>query len=94
MRIIKYPYTRKKDPILRDNIRMVMHQLEKYGRAETSNPRISKVLAWRFKPLRKEGDIRFIWDPRDKKSVIILKPGAKLIPTTPKRKRYKMVFDE
>jgi len=90
MRIVPYPYVRDKE--LSDEIERIMHQLEKHGRAVTGNKRVMKVLAWKFKPLKMNGDLRFVWDRHDNMSILVLKPGAKLVPTTSNKRNYKLYF--
>jgi len=92
MRKVPYPYVRDKE--LKDEIDKIMHQLEKHGRAITNNKRVLKVLAWKFKPLKMNGDLRFVWDKHDNTSILVLKPGARLEPTTPNKKNYKLYFRE
>lgn len=77
-----------------EDIQRIVAQLEKHGRAITTNGPVSRILSFRMKNAKRKGYIIFSWSkpsPHDERkepvSVITLKPGWTL-----KRNTYRSVI--
>jgi len=57
----------------------ILHQLERYGRAFSTNGYAVRYLSYRFRKPRDDGLVYFSWNKRWRKSIIVLSPSISLV---------------
>ena len=64
---------------IKKSLDQILHNLERHGRAVTTNGSAARVLSQRFKIPKNREDIYFAWNKQHQKSIITLSTGIKLI---------------
>ena len=73
----------------------ILYDLERYGRTITSNGYESRYLSYKMRKPKNDKQIYFGWNKFDQKSMISLKPGAKIerVSDTKVRLIYEQEFE-
>ena len=77
---------------LQFSLNNIINQLEKYGRAITSDAKASRIFSNMVKPYRNDGLIYFGNNRAERKSIIALSPTAKLEKIGNGRIKFKVRF--
>lgn len=73
------PYHMKTKPEIKKSIDLILIQLEQHGRSIVGDGISSRIFSRHTNDYVKSGKLYFTWNKKNKKSVIVVPPGMKLI---------------